>query len=41
MLEIEGARAIDSLQGCWYMMRLFLAPKFMEGFEEKLLQTHE
>jgi hypothetical protein len=36
--EIEGARVMDSLQGWRYMMRLILAPKSMEGIEEKLLK---
>jgi hypothetical protein len=38
--EIKGARAMDSLQGWRWMMRLILATKSMEGIKEKLLQTH-
>jgi hypothetical protein len=37
--EIEGARAMDSLQGWRYMMRLILAAKSMEGIKEKLLKS--
>jgi hypothetical protein len=36
--EIEGARGINSLQGWRKMMMLILAPKSMEGVEEKLIQ---
>jgi hypothetical protein len=32
--EIKDARAMDSLQGWWWMMRLILAPKSMEGIIE-------
>jgi hypothetical protein len=37
--QIEGARAMDSLQDWRYMMRFVLAPKSMEGIEEKLLKS--
>jgi hypothetical protein len=37
--EIEEARAMDSLQGWRWMMRLTLAPKFMKGIEEILLKS--
>jgi hypothetical protein len=37
--KLKGARAMDSLQGWRYMMRLVQAPKPMEGINEKLLKS--
>jgi hypothetical protein len=37
--EIEGARAMDSLQGWRYVMRLVLAPKSTGGIKEKFLKS--
>jgi hypothetical protein len=37
--QIEGARAMDSLQGS--MMRLVLAPKPMKGIDQKLLKLQD
>jgi hypothetical protein len=36
---MKEARAMDSLQGWRKMMRLILAPKYMEGIEEKQLKS--
>jgi hypothetical protein len=37
--QIERDRVMDSLQGWRWMMRLILAPKPIEGIEEKLLKS--
>jgi hypothetical protein len=37
--QIEGVRAMDSLQGWRYMMRLFLASKPIKRIEEKVLKS--
>jgi hypothetical protein len=39
--KLKGARAMDSLQGWRYMMRLVQAPKPMEGINEKLLKSRD
>jgi hypothetical protein len=37
--QIEGVRAMDSLQGWRYMMRLVLASKPIKRIEEKVLKS--